>query len=194
MKLLFFKNENMIGWVILWIVIVLAVLVIGKYNWMIQMRNVREQAFSDIDVQLKLRFDLVPNLINTVKWYMTHETWTLEKLTEARTRFLNAWTNIDAKIEASNDLSSALKTLFAVWENYPDLKASTNFVQLQTELSDVENKIASARRFFNSATQEYNTYIQIFPNNIIASIFNFKEEKSFEIGDENERNNIKVEF
>ena len=110
------------------------------------------------------------------------------------TAFLNAWWDIDKKISADNLLSNALKSVFAVSENYPDLKANTNFNQLQTELSDIENKIAASRRFFNNSTQEYNTYIEVFPNNIIAGMFNFREEKLYEIEDSAERENIKVEF
>jgi LemA protein len=125
---------------------------------------------------------------------MTHEKETLENVTKARTAFMNAGNNIDAKIEADNQLAGALKSIFAVAESYPDLKANQNFNQLQGELSDIENKIAAARRFFNSATQEYNTYIEIFPTNIIAGMFNFKTEKSYEIEDSKEREAVKVEF
>lgn len=181
--------------VILWIILVLFIaIIIWKYNGIVKLKNVRKQAFADIDVQLKLRFDLVPNLVSTVKWYMTHEKETLENVTKARTAFLNAWWDIDKKISADNLLSNALKSVFAVSENYPDLKANTNFNQLQTELSDIENKVAASRRFFNNSTQEYNTYIEVFPNNIIAGMFNFREEKLYEIEDSAERENIKVEF
>ena len=160
---------------------------------MVSLKNTREQSFADIDVELKQRFDLLPNLISTVKGYAKHEDETLIKLTQARTNFLNAW-SIDDKIWAENMLSGALKSIFAVAENYPDLKANQNFLSLQTEMSDIENKIASARRFFNNATTEYNTYIQQLPNNIIASISGFKQETMFNITNENERENIKVEF
>jgi LemA protein len=125
---------------------------------------------------------------------MTHERETLESVTKARTAFMSAWNNIDAKIDADNQLAWALKTIFALSENYPDLKANANFMSLQWELSDIENKIAASRRFFNSATQEYNTYIEVFPNNIIAGMFNFKTEKSYEIENAQERENVKVEF
>jgi LemA protein len=158
------------------------------------LKNVRKQSFSDIDVQLKLRFDLVPNLVETVKGYATHEKETLENVIKARNAFLSAGDNIDAKIEADNQLAGALKSIFALAESYPDLKANASFTQLQNELSDIENKIAAARRFFNSATQEYNTYIEIFPNNIIAGMFNFKVEKSYEIENAEERENVKVKF
>lgn len=182
------------GWIVLGVVLFLLVIFVWKYNWIVKLKNVRKQAFADIDVQLKLRFDLVPNLVNTVKWYMDHEKETLEKVTNARTAFLNAWNDIDAKIDADNQLSNALKTIFAVSESYPDLKANTNFSQLQVELSDIENKIAASRRFFNNSTQEYNTYIEIFPNNIVAWMFSFKEEKLYEIENPTERENVKVEF
>jgi LemA protein len=181
-------------YVLLGLVVLSALIVISKYNGIIRLKNIREQSFADIDVQLKLRFDLVPNLVNTVKGYMTHERETFEAVTKARTSFLNAWNNIDWKMEADNMLAWALKSIFAVAENYPDLKANTNFNQLQSELSDIENKIAASRRFFNSSTQEYNTFIEIFPNNIIAWMFNFRTEKLYEIVDVVERENVKVNF
>jgi len=181
-------------YIILWVLAITIIFLIVKYDSMVQLRNVRKQSFSDIDVQLKLRFDLIPNLIETVKGYAFHEKDTLERVTKARTDFMNAWENIDNKMAADNMLTWALKSIFAVAENYPDLKANQNFLQLQTELSDIENKIAASRRFFNNSTQEFNTYIQMFPNNIIASMFNFKEEKSFEIVNNEEKENVKVSF
>jgi LemA protein len=132
--------------------------------------------------------------VETVKGYASHEKDTLERIVQARNAFANAGDNIDAKIDADNQLAGALKSVFALSESYPDLKANANFAQLQSELSDIENKIAAARRFFNSATQEYNTYIEIFPNNIIAGTFNFKGEKSYEVEAAEERQNIKVQF
>ena len=174
-------------------VVVLALWVMFQYNSLVKFRNVRKQSFADIDVQLKQRFDLVPNLVSAVKGYAKHESETLEKLTQARTSFLNAG-NIDGKIQADNMLAGALKSVFAVAENYPDLKASESFVNLQHELSDIENKIAAARRFFNSATQEYNTYLQSFPANILASVFSFKEETMYTIENQVEKENVKVEF
>lgn len=160
---------------------------------MVKWRNIIKQSFADIDVQLKQRFDLIPNLLDSVKWYMKHEKEVLEGLTKARTSFLNAENN-DEKISADNMLSGALKSIFAVAEAYPDLKANQNFLKLQDELSDVENKIAAARRFFNNSVQEYNTYIQMFPNSIVAGIFNFKEEKSFTLENTQERENVKISF
>lgn len=182
------------GWFIfLWIIVLFVIYVVSKYNSIITLKNNRVNAFADIDVQLKLRFDLVENLVNTVKGYATHEKETLENVTKARTSFMNA-NSIDDKIEANNMLTSTLKSLFAVAENYPDLKANTNFLQLQTELSDIENKLAASRRFFNSATNEFNTYIEMFPWNLIASMFNFKIEKSFEIETAAEKEVPKVQF
>lgn len=179
--------------ILMWVIWIFVIYGFIVYNRIISLKNTREQSFADIDVQLKQRFDLLPNLVNTVKWYVKHEDETLTKLTQARTSFLNAW-SIDEKIGAENVLSWALKSIFAVAENYPDLKANQNFLSLQTEMSDIENKIASARRFFNSATTEYNTYIQQIPNNIIAWISWFKQEGMFNITNETERENIKVEF
>lgn len=180
-------------WIIITVAIILIIVLASKYNGMIRWKNILKQAFADIDVQLKQRFDLIPNLIEAVKGYTKHEKETLESLTKARTAFLGAGSRND-KIEADNMLSGALKSIFAVAENYPDLKANTTFLKLQDELADVENKIAAARRFFNNSVQEYNTYIQIFPNNIIAGIFWFKNEKSFEVSDKAERKNVKVSF
>lgn len=193
-KVLFFKFFFMTGLILLWVLVVWVLYGIAKYNGIITLKNNRVNAFSDIDVQLKLRFDLVDNLVNTVKGYATHEKDTLENITKARTSFLNAGSDINEKIDASNMLTSSLKSLFAVSENYPDLKANQNFLELQRELSDIENKIAASRRFFNSATKEYNTYIEMFPGNIIAGIFHFKVEKSFEVENEEERKVQKVQF
>lgn len=149
-----------------------ALYVMSKYNGMVTLRNKRDQSFSDIDVQLKQRFDLIPQLVEVVKGYMKHEAGTLENVTKARTSFLNAGSTED-KIAADNMLTGALKSIFAVSENYPDLKASQNFLQLQSEMSDIENKLAAARRFFNNTTTEFNTYIQMFPANLIAGPFGF---------------------
>ena len=182
------------SYILIWVVVFLVIFIVIKYNGLVRFKNIRKQSFADIDVQLKLRFDLVPNLINTVKGYAKHEKETLENLTNARTSFLNAWDDVNWKIAADNMLAWAMKSIFAVAENYPDLKASSNFKELQVELSDIENKIASARRFFNNSTQEYNTYIEMFPNNIIAGMFSFKTEELYEIKDTVERENVKVEF
>ena len=156
--------------IVLGVVALLVIYLVTLYNGLVTLKNNRENAFADIDVQLLNRFDLVENLVSTVKGYAAHEKATLQGLTDARTRFMSAQT-VDAKLEASNQLTGALKSLFAVSENYPDLKANTNFLQLQNELSDIENKLAAARRFFNATTKEYNTAIQTFPGNLIAKHF-----------------------
>lgn len=156
--------------IVLGVVALLLIYLVTLYNGLVALKNNRENAFADIDVQLLNRFDLVENLVSTVKGYAAHEKATLQGLTDARTRFMSAQT-VDAKLEASNQLTGALKSLFAVSENYPDLKANTNFLQLQNELSDIENKLAAARRFFNATTKEYNTAIQTFPGNLIAKHF-----------------------
>ena len=166
---------------------------ISLYNRLVSLKNNRENAFADIDVQLKLRFDLVENLVNTVKGYATHEKETLQNLTDARTSFLHA-NGVEGKLEANNQLTGALKTLFAVAENYPDLKANQNFLELQSELSDIENKLAAARRFFNSTTREYNTSIQSFPSNLIANHFGFTQVEFFELDDEAAKKAPKVQF
>jgi len=180
-------------YIVLWVAWILFILAISKYNKIIYLKTTREQSFADIDVQLKQRFNLIPNLMEAVKWYIKHEKETLENLTKARTSFLGA-SNANWKMEADNMLAWALKSVFAVAENYPDLKANTNFLQFQQELSDIENKISAARRFFNNATKEYNAFIQMFPNNIIAGMFKFTEEKMYEIQNEEERKNVTVKF
>ncbi|MDD2486837.1 MAG: LemA family protein [Candidatus Gracilibacteria bacterium] len=166
--------------VILIIISVIVIFIIAKYNGIIQMRNNRQNAFADIDVQLKQRFDLVPNLVNTVKGYASHEQVIFDKILDARKAYAGAG-SIDAKIAANNDMTGALGRLFAIAESNPEIKANENFMQLQSELSDIENKLAAARRFFNSSTNEYNTYIQVFPTNIMANMFNFKSEIFFEV-------------
>ena len=167
------------------VVVVLLLVVIGLYNSMVGLRNNRENAFADIDVQLKQRHDLIPNLVETVKGYMKHEASTLQAVTDARSGAMNART-IDEKVAAENKLGSALQGLKVSLESYPDLKANQNFLKLQEEISDVENKIAASRRFFNSATKEYNTGIQTFPANVIAGMFNFQSAVFFDLGAERE--------
>lgn len=166
--------------ILLIIVLVFGFYVVSKYNSIIALRNNREKSFADIDVQLKLRFDLIPNLINTVKWYAEHEKSTFNDVVEARNKYMSAG-NSDEKIGASNMLTAALWKIFALAEAYPELKANEGFVKLQMELSDIENKLAASRRFFNATTTEYNTYIEMFPASIIAWIFNFKRAVLFEI-------------
>lgn len=163
------------------IVVLLVIWVISIYNTLVSLRNHRENAFADIDVQLKQRHDLIPQLLGAVKGYMEHERGTLEAVTNARTRAVNA-TGINEKIAAEQELGSALQGLNIQVEAYPDLKASQNFLQLQNEISDIENKLAAVRRFFNSATKELNIAVQKFPNTIFAGMFGFKTEPMFDLG------------
>ena len=179
-----------IALIIIWVIVFLAIVF---YNRIITLKNNRENAFADIDVQLKMRFDLIPNLVETVKGYAYHDRETLESVVKARTQYLSA-DSIWEKIEAENELQAWLKTIFALSESYPDLKANQSFLQLQGELSDIENKVAASRRFFNSSTREFNTSIEMFPGNIIANIFGFKKEEFFEIVEQQERQAPKVQF
>ena len=161
-------------------VVIIALILISMYNNLVKLRNNRENAFANIDVQLKQRYDIVPQLVATVKGYAAHERELLEKVTAARSACMNA-TSINDRVQADNALGAALSGLRVAVEAYPDLKANQNFLQLQNELSDIENKLASVRRFFNSATKELNTAVQSFPSNIIAGMFGFKKEPMFEI-------------
>ena len=161
-------------------VVIIALILISMYNNLVKLRNNRENAFANIDVQLKQRYDLVPQLVATVKGYAAHERELLEKVTAARSACMNA-TSINDRVQADNALGAALSGLRVAVEAYPELKANQNFLQLQNELSDIENKLASVRRFFNSATKELNTAVQSFPSNIIAGMFGFKKEPMFEI-------------
>jgi LemA protein len=165
------------------IIFLFILFVISLYNRLIRLRNNREQAFADVDVQLKLRHDLIPQLVESVKGYMGHERGVLTDITEARANAMKA-TTIDEKMAAETKLSAALEGLKVSVEAYPDLKASQNFMDLQNEISDIENKIAAARRFFNSATKELNVAIELFPSNMVAILFNFKRENMFELGDQ----------
>lgn len=165
---------------------------VAAYNGLVILRNRVKEAWSDIDVQLKRRYDLIPNLVQTVRGYATHESETFEKVTQARNMAMNA-TDPEQRGEAENILSGTLKSLFAVAESYPELKASQNFMKLQEELSDTENKIQAARRFYNGNVLELNNMVEIFPTNIIAPMFGFGKEKFFEIA-EVEKENVKVDF
>ena len=163
------------------IIFLLVLMAVSLYNRLVRLRNNRDQAFADVDVQLKQRHDLIPQLVDSVKGYMGHERGVLTDITEARSNAMKA-TTINEKIDAENKLSTALEGLKVSVEAYPDLKASQNFMELQNEISDIENKIAAARRFFNSATKELNVAIELFPSNLIATLFNFKRETLFELG------------
>jgi len=179
---------------VLWILLILVVLVvIFIYNSLIRVRNRVKEAWSDIEVQLKRRYDLIPNLVNTVKGYMGHEQKVFNDVTEARSKALGATTKED-KLGAENQLAGTLKTLFAVAENYPELKANQNFLELQKELSDTEDKIQASRRFYNGMVMDLNTRIQTFPTNILARLFGFKQEEFFGIENEEEKNPVEVKF
>lgn len=181
-------------YIIIGIIILIAIYVVAKYNSLVNLKNRVKEAWADIDVQLKRRYDLIPNLVNTVKGYATHESGTFEKITEARSKAMQAG-SLAEKGEAENMLSGTLKSLFAIAEAYPDLKANQNFLELQRELSDTENKIQAARRFYNGNVRDWNTSVQTFPSNIIAGIFKFVEMEFFELEQDSvEKNPVEVKF
>lgn len=169
--------------IVIVVVVILAAWLVSMYNSLVKMRNNRENAFADIDVQLKQRHDLVPQLVETVKGYAAHEKDTLERVINARNGAIGAKT-IDEKIVAENALSSALSGLKITLEAYPDLKANQNFLQLQEEIADLENKLSSVRRYFNSATKEYNNAVETFPSNTLAGMFGFRKEVMFDLGEQ----------
>jgi len=178
---------------ILWFVLVLiALFVVGVYNSLIRKRMRVREAWADIDVQLKRRYDLIPNIVESVKGYASHEKELFEKVTTARSQAMQA--TGQNKMTAENQLSQTLKSLFAVAENYPNLKANENFLQLQNELIDTEDKIQAARRFYNGNVRDYNIAIQTFPSNIIVSMLGFKSEPLFETSEPEEREAVKVQF
>ena len=179
-------------YVILAIAAVAIVWLIAVYNGMIRLKNRTDEAWSDIDVQLKRRYDLIPNLMETVKGYAKHERELFENVTKARTAAMSAQ-GVEAKGQAENALAGTLKSLFAVAENYPQLKASDNFAKLQDELSDTENKIQASRRFYNGNVRDFNTKIQVFPNNLIVGMLKFKPYEFFE-AEEGEKKNVAVKF
>ena len=171
------------GWIVLGVIVVVVAWIVMIYNQLVAMRQRVGQAFADVDVQLKLRHDLIPNLVETVKGYAAHERGTLEEVVKARNAAMTAQGPAQ-QAAAENMLSGALRQLFALSEAYPDLKANQNFQQLQAELSDVENKIAASRRFFNNAVQEYNTGIQQFPAALFAAALGFSQRTFFDVGEE----------
>lgn len=183
----------MIAIVILIVLVVIAVMLAGMYNSLVQLRVRCDSAWSDIDVQLKRRHDLIPNLVETVKGYAAHEKGTFENIAKFRSQAMQATTPAD-KAAAENQLTGALKTLFAVAENYPELKASEEFTQLQGSLSQTEDSIQNARRYYNAVVRDLNTRIQSFPSNIIAGMFNFQQRQFFEIADATERAVPSVKF
>ena len=179
--------------IVLVIIIVLVVEIIALYNGLVVARQKVKNAWSQIDVQLQRRFDLIPNLVESVKGYMAHEQGVLEKVTELRTSWANAST-VGEKAKLDNELSGALKTIMAVSENYPDLKANQNFSELQEELRATENKISFSRQFYNDSVTRYNTKLEVIPTNIIASLFHFTPEELFKAESEEARKNVKVDF
>ncbi|MFH1565025.1 MAG: LemA family protein [bacterium] len=172
---------------------IIIIWLVAVYNGLIKLKNRADEAWSDIDVQLKRRYDLIPNLIETVKGYAKHEQGTLEKVIQARNQAMQAGGTAE-KAQAENQLSHTLKSIFALSESYPDLKANQNFAKLQDELSDTENKIQAARRFYNGNVRDFNIKIEVFPNNIIANSLKFKKKELFEIENKEERKNVEVKF
>ena len=183
----------MFVWIILTIIAVLVIAVIGMYNSLVQSKIKVDNAWSQIDVQLQRRFDLIPNFVETVKGYMTHEKETFEKIADLRTSWANTQ-SVSEKADLDNQLSTALKTIMAVSENYPDLKANQNFADLSEELRNTENKISFSRQFYNDTVTMYNTKLEVFPSNIIAGMFNFKARDLFEAENDEARKNVKVDF
>lgn len=179
--------------ILLGAVIAVILWIIAVYNGLITLRNRTDEAWSDIDVQLKRRYDLIPNLVETVKGYARHESQTMQKVTEARTAAMKAGSKHE-KAAAEDMLTNTLKSLFAVAENYPDLKASQNFLQMQNDLKDAEDKIRAARRFYNANVRDFNTKIQVFPDNIVASNLKFMKYEFFEIEDEKQREAVQAKF
>ncbi len=179
-------------YIVLGVVALLVVYIIATYNTLVRSRNLVRDQWSQIDVQLKRRFDLIPNLLETVKGYMKHEKDTLEAVIKARNSFLVAETP-EQEMESNNNLSNALSKLFALSESYPDLKANTSFLDLQSELTETEDKIASARQFYNDTVMQHNNKVEMFPSSIVANMFKFVKEKFFEAATA-ERENVKVKF
>ncbi|MFT4313328.1 MAG: LemA family protein [Candidatus Woesearchaeota archaeon] len=182
----------MMGWIIAGAVVIFLLFIWILYNSLIRVKNQVENAWAQIDVQLKRRADLIPNLIETVKGYVKHEKGVLTEVTKARTQLMNAG-SVSDKAQADNMLAGTLKSLFAVAENYPDLKANQNFLQLQEELAGTENKVSYARQHYNDMVMKFNTKIQLFPNNIFANVLRFTQKDMFKASTE-ERKNVKVSF
>ena len=175
------------------VILVIVGFLISLYNGLITSRNKVDNAWSQIDVQLQRRFDLIPNLVEAVKGYMKHEEGVLTKVTELRSSWANA-TTVEEKMELDNQLSGALKTIMAVSENYPELKANQNFSELQEELRNTENKISYSRQFYNDSVTMYNTKLQVFPTNIFANMFGFQAKELFRVDSDDARKNVKVSF
>lgn len=182
-----------VGIVIGAVVLILIIWFIAAYNGFVRLKNSIEEAFSTMDVYLKKRYDLIPNLVETVKGYASHEKETLERVMAARNAAVSART-VEDKVQGENMLAGTLKTLFAVAEAYPDLKANANFMQLQGELQRMEDEIASSRKYYNAVVKEYNTKREMFPSSIIAGMFHFEKQPMFEVSSAAERENVKVQF
>lgn len=180
-------------WIILAILVLLVIAIIGMYNGLVQSKVKVDNAWSQIDVQLQRRFDLIPNFVETVKGYMTHEKETFEKIAALRTSWANT-SSVAEKAELDNQLSTSLKTIMAVSESYPELRANQNFSELSEELRNTENKISFSRQFYNDAVTMYNTKLQVFPSNIIAGMFNFTARDLFKAESDEARKNVKVDF
>ena len=180
-------------YIVLAVLVVLAIWIAAIYNRFVSLRARTNEAWSDIDVQMKRRYDLIPNLVNTVSGYAAHERETLQKVTEARTSAMGAQT-MEEHEKSENMLSNKLKSLFAVAENYPDLKANENFLELQRELSDTENKIQASRRFYNSNVRDLNIIVDSFPQNIVAKMFKFTKREFFELAEEAAKEPVEVKF
>lgn len=185
----------MTTWIILGVLALLALIIMSLYNGLITLKNRVDEATSDMDVQLKRRYDLIPNLIETVKGYAAHEQGTFEKVIAARNAAMAVpATDVENKIQAENALSSTLKSIFALAESYPDLKANQNFLELQRELSDTEDKIMASRRFYNANVRDFNTKLQVFPTNLINKMLGFTAYKFYELEDASQRENVTVKF
>lgn len=179
--------------IIIAIIVILALVVMGSYNGLVKTKNQAEEAFSTMDVYMKKRYDLIPNLVETVKGYASHESQTLEKVTVARNAAMTA-SSIDEKLKNENALTGTLKSLFAVAESYPDLKANTNFMDLQRQLQTIEEDIANSRKYYNASVKNLNNKIEMFPSSIIAGMFHFEKKPYFEVSSQEERENVKVQF
>ena len=179
--------------IVIAIIVILALVVMGSYNGLVKTKNQAEEAFSTMDVYMKKRYDLIPNLVETVKGYASHESQTLEKVTAARNAAMTA-SSIDEKLKNENALTGTLKSLFAVAESYPDLKANTNFMDLQRQLQTIEEDIANSRKYYNASVKNLNNKIEMFPSSIIAGMFHFEKKPYFEVSSQEEREHVKVQF
>lgn len=180
-------------WILVAIIAVILFGIIAIFNRLVGLKNRTDEAWSDINVQLKRRYDLIPNLIETVKGYAKHEKELFEKVTQARTDAMESKGLVD-KAKAENQITEALKSVFAVAENYPNLKANENFVELQKEITDTEDKIQASRRFYNANVRDLNIAIESFPSNVVAGVFGYKKRELFELEDVGERKNVEVKF